>query len=180
VNARVDRLIRDERGSATLGGILFALILVVLAAAIVDVYRLEDLRTFAYGAANDAALVGVNLGRDWASFTDDGTLALDSTLAFDTARDSLVNRLAQRGLTNYIYQIEVLPAWSGNAPVFNFPPVARASLFCPAEPCTWTEKHPAVGVYVAVTAPTLLFGLINGNQPVVVHVFAAAEVIPQQ
>ena len=40
-------MLRDERGSAAIAGLLFTLILMVLAAAIVDVYRIQDTRTFA-------------------------------------------------------------------------------------------------------------------------------------
>ena len=59
------RRARDERGSAAVAGLLFTLILLVLAAAIVDVYRIQDVRTFAYSAANDAALIMTHYLAAW-------------------------------------------------------------------------------------------------------------------
>jgi hypothetical protein len=164
---------RDERGSATLAGILFALILVVLAAAIVDVYRVQDIRTFAYGAANDAALRGASFGRDWNRFTATGELGLDTAIATNAATNALTELMQTRGLATYTYRIEVLPD-PGGGTINDFPPVARAEL---RQRSDWSESEPAVGVYVEISVPTLLFGLINGNQPIAVHAFAAAGVI---
>ena len=177
VRQAVRQSLSDARGSAAAAGLFATVILMLLAAALVDVYRIQDIRTFAYGAANDAALAGVSLGRDWNAYTATGELPLDSSAAQTTARDTLVAQMARRGLTAYTYQIEALPNAEGNAPRMNFPRVARATWFCSAEPCAWTEAHPAVGVYVEVTVPTILFNLVNGNQPIVVHAFAAAEVV---
>ena len=164
---------RDERGSATLAGVLFSLILIVLAAAIVDVYRIQDIRTFTYSAANDAALRGASFGRDWNRFTTTGQLGLNETVATNTATNALTALMQMRRLTDYTYQVKVLPD-PGGGTVSHFPPVARAELKGRAD---WTETQPAVGVYVQVTVPTLLFGLIDGNQPIQVHAFAAAGVV---
>lgn len=176
---RVGRVnfLRSEQGNASIAGILFALILLALAAAIVDIYRIQDIRTFAYGAANDAALVGVSHGRDWNAFTATGQMSLNPIVAHASARNVLGDLMARRGLHTYTYQIEVLT--NPNDVALDFPPVPRASLFCPSGPCAWTENRPAVGVYVAATIPTILFGIINGNRPIVVHVFVAAKVVEQ-
>lgn len=157
---------------------LFALILFVLAAALVDVYRIQDIRTFAYSVANDAALAGASIGRNWGTFTATGRMTLHPSIARWYATARLENLMARRGLTAYTYQIEVLPeGGTSNELILHFPKVARASMFCTASPCVWTEPRPAVGVYVVVQVPTILFGLINGNQPISVHAFAAAAVV---
>ena len=167
---------RDDRGSASVAGLLFTLILMVLAAAIVDVYRIQDIRTYAYSAANDAALRGASFGRDWDQFMATGDMSLDPYAATDAAQSALEQLMQTRGLTSFQYQIGVIPNPGGGT--FNLPApcVARASLW---NTTTWTETQPAVGVCVQVPVPTILFGLVNGNQPVTVNAFAAAGVVEQ-
>ncbi|MBI3915033.1 MAG: hypothetical protein HY327_12720 [Chloroflexi bacterium] len=167
-----------ERGQATVAGVLFILIFVVIAAALTDLYRLQDVRTFAYSAANDAALRGTSLGRDWNQFTATGELTLDAVVADRAAQNALASLMQARGIADYTFQVRVFPASSGGT-LSNFPPVARASLFCSVEPCVWTESKPAVGVYIEIPIQPIFFGLINGNQPIRVHAFAAAEVTAQ-
>lgn len=166
----------DARGSATLAGVFVVLILVLLAAALVDVYRIQDTRAFAYSAANDAALRGASFGRAWDRFTATGEMGLDPLSAENAAQSALGELLAARGIVPYAYEIQVLPDPGGGS-VANFPPVARAELTgAPA----WTEARPAVGVYLAIPVPTILFGFVNGNQPVTAHAFAAAGIVEVQ
>ena len=167
---------RDDRGSATIAGLLFTLILMVLAAAIVDIYRIQDTRTFAYSAANDAALRGASFGRDWDQFTATGQMTLDPYAATDAAQNALEQVMAARGITRFQYQIGVIPHPRGGT--FNLPApcASRASLW---NTTTWTETSPAVGVCVQVQVPTILLGLVNGNQSVTVNAFAAAGVVEQ-
>ena len=169
-------MLRDERGSATVAGLFFTLILMVLAAAVVDVYRIQDVRTFAYSAANDAALRGASFGRDWDQFTATGEMALDPYAATDAAQGALEQVMQNRGLSSFQYQIGVIPNPGGGT--FNLPApcTSRASLW---NTTTWTETRPAVGVCVQVQVATILFGLVNGNQPVTVNAFAAAGVVQQ-
>ena len=169
-------MLRDERGSATIAGLFFTLILMVLAAAIVDVYRLEDTRTFAYSAANDAALRGASFGRDWDQFTATGEMTLDPYVATNAAQGALEQMMQTRGLSNFQYQIGVIPNPGGGTFDLPAPCTSRASLW---NTTRWTETRPAVGVCVQVQVPTILFGLVNGNQPVTVNTFAAAGVDQQ-
>jgi len=166
----------DERGSASVAGLFFTLILMVLAAAIVDVYRLEDTRTFAYGAANDAALRGASFGRDWNQYMATGRMSLDPSAATNAAQNAIAPAMQTRGITSYQYQIGVIPNPGGGTSNLPTPCVARANLW---NTTTWTETQPAVGVCVEIQVPTVLFGLINGNQPVTVNAFAAAGVVEQ-
>lgn len=168
--------LEDVRGSASIAGLFFTLILMVLAAAIVDVYRLEDTRTFAYSAANDAALRGASFGRDWNQFMATGEMSLDPTVATNAAQGALEQAMQVRGITSYQYQIGVIPNPGGGTFNLLAPCVARASLW---NTTTWTETQPAVGVCVEIQVPTILFGLVNDNQPITVNAFAAAGVVEQ-
>jgi hypothetical protein len=165
-----------EQGNASIAGIFSTLILMVLSAAIVDVYRIQDTRTFAYSAANDAALRGASLGRDWDQFTGTGEMYLDPSIATDAAQNALEQVMQVRGIAHFQYQIGVIPYPGGGT--FNLPApcVPRASMW---NTTTWTETRPAVGVCVQVQVPTILFGLVNGNQSVTVNAFAAAGVVEQ-
>ena len=174
--AHLARCQRDARGSASVAGLFFTLILMILAAAIVDVYRLQDTRTFAYSAANDAALRGVSFGRAWDQFTATGEMVLDPYVATDAAQTALEGVMQARGITNFQYQIGVMPNPGGGTANLTAPCASRASLW---NTTTWTETRPAVGVCVQVQVPTILFGLINGNQPITVNAFAAAGVVEQ-
>ncbi len=171
----IDRL-QDERGSASIAGLFFTLILMVLAAAIVDVYRLQDTRTFAYSAANDAALRGASFGRDWNQFMATGQLVLEPQAATDAAQSAVESVMQARGITSFRYQIGVMPDPGGGTANLPAPCVSRASLW---NTTTWTETKPAVGVCVEVQVSTILFGLVNGNQPITVNAFAAAGVVEQ-
>jgi len=145
-------MLRDERGSGTIAGLFFTLILMVLAAAIVDVYRIQDVRTFAYSAANDAALRGASFGRDWDQFTATGEMALDPYAATDAAQGALEQVMQTRSISSFRYQIGVIPNPGGGT--FNLPApcISRASLW---NTTTWTETRPAVGVCVQVQVQTI-------------------------
>jgi len=101
---------------------------------------------------------------------------LDPYVASDAAQNALEQVMLVRGITRFQYQIGVIPNPGGGT--FNLPaPCApRASLW---NTTTWTETRPAVGVCVQVQVPTILFGLVNGNQSVTVNAFAAAGVVEQ-
>ena len=166
----------NERGSATVAGLFFTLILLVLAAAIVDVYRIQDVRTFAYSVANDAALRGASLGRDWSAFMATGQMALDPIAATNAAQETVEQMMAMRTISRFQYQIGVIPNPGGGTASLPGPCVARASFW---DTTPWTEPQPAVGVCLQVQVPTLLLGLVNGNQAVTVNAFAAAGVVEQ-
>jgi hypothetical protein len=163
----------NERGSATVAGLFFTLILLVLTAAIVDVYRLQDIRTFAYSAANDAALRGASFGRDWNAYMASGQMSLDPNAATSAAQEAVEKTMQIRAIHQYQYQIGVIPNPGGGTSHLPSPCIPRASLW---NTTTWTESQPAVGVCVEIQMPTLLLGLVNGNQSVTVNAFAAAGV----
>jgi len=162
-------------GSSWAGGVMLALILILLGAILTDVYHLSEVRNFAYGLAADAAMAGANLGRDFEGYYHMGTRG-ELWLGHHDARTVALNvveaGMAQRGITDYQVIIHVITNPNGGQ-IPGFPPVPRADLTGEAG---WETDGPAVGVYLAVQVETNLFGLVNGGQPITVHAFHAAEV----
>lgn len=161
-----------QRGQATLAAGLSILMLALLAAGIVDVARLWETRLWAYRVAEAAALAGTSAGRDYAAFVATGSLTLDATTAQTAAQDSLLLGLQARGLDGAATcDIRVHPT-AGPASFPGYPPVARAA----QRGMPWSPVEPAVGVYMVVPVRPILYGWINGNAEIDLHVFAAAGV----
>ena len=168
-------MITDRHAQAWAGGVMFVVILVLVAAVLVDVYHCHEVRNFAYGLAADAAMMAANQGRDFESYFRPGTrgvLRLDEQCARAIAQSVVEEGMAGRGITNYQVIIHVITNPDGGQ-IPGFPPVARASLTGESD---WSTDGPAVGVYLAIPVQTNLLGLVNGGQPVTVHAFHAAEV----
>ncbi len=162
-----------ETGQATLAAVLSLFALLLVAAGCVDLARLWTTRAWAYRAAEAAALTGVAQGRDYGAYVASGAIALDAGAALTAAASALQATLAERGLaTGAAYDIRVQPTTAA-ATYPGYPPVAHAGL----TPGDWTPTRPAVAVYLTVPVQPVLYGWVNGNAPVTVHVFAAAEVV---
>ena len=142
--------------------------LILVAAGLLDVYRLQEARDWAYRAAEAAAVSGAAQGRDFSTVYHDGQVRIDPVLGQAAAEQTLQLELAQRGLSGATYQIEV-SEWGGDA-FAGYPPLARADLWNSSD---WTPAEPAVGVYVDVPVPTFLLGLVQLHG-VHVHAFAVA------
>ena len=159
-----------ERGQIMVAGALLLLILILVAGGLVDVYRLQDTRAWAYRAAEAAALSGVAQGRDFSTIYTVGASRLDPGVGSAGAQQTLDAEIARRGLADVTYQIEV-SEWGGEE-FPGFPPVPRADLWGADR---WTINEPSVGVYVEVTVPTFLLGLTQ-QSVVTIHAFAAAGI----
>ena len=172
---------KGETGQASAGGVMFTIIVVLIAAILVDVFHLMEVRDFAYSLAADAALTGTSLGRDYSAYYKPphrGELRLNPGWAQSQARQVVQEGMDERGISHsdYSVRIEVIPDITGGT-VPSFPPVPRASLGGISD---WTTDRPAVGVYLTVDVDTNLFGLVNGGQPVTVHAFQAVNVTEVQ
>jgi len=165
-------VLSDQRGQATVAGIMTTLILILITAGLVDLYRLQEVRSWAYQAASDAALAGAGSGRDYGRFMATGVISLDEEVAIEAARERIEEEMAARGIAQYVVDIRVLPDPEGGV-IPGYPPVPRASQW---NVSSWSEGEPSVGVFLVVPVETHLFGLIDGNRPIEVHVFAAAGV----
>jgi hypothetical protein len=163
-------MIRERCGQGAVAALLMVMIIALLAGGMVDVYRLQEARHWAYRAAEAAALDGAATGRDLSAIYVVGQPRIDPDAGYEAAEDALLDALARRGAAGATYRIEVLE-WGGTAA--GFPPVPRADMWGASD---WTSSEPAVGVYLAVPVDTFLLGLVSGNQPVTVHAFAAAGV----
>jgi len=159
-----------ERGQIMIAGALLLMIVMLVAGGLVDVYRLQEVRAWAYRAAEAAALAGAAQGRDFSTVYTIGQPRLDPGLGYAGAEKTLAAEVAQRGLAGVTYRIEV-SEWGGEE-FAGFPPIARADLWNAGN---WSVKEPAVGVYVEVAVPTFLLGLTQQGV-VSVHAFAAAGI----
>lgn len=159
-----------ERGQVAVIAAVLLLLFILIAGGLVDVYRLQDTRAWAYRAAEAAALSGAAQGRDFSTIYTVGTPRLDPSAGSAGAQQTMDAEIARRGVTGIRYQIEV-SEWGGEE-FTGFPPVPRADLW---NADRWAVKEPSVGVYVEVAVPTFLLGLLQVN-PVTVHAFAAAGV----
>jgi len=170
--SRTGGWVRDDSGQAAVASVVLTMILVLIAGGMVDVYRLQEGRNWAYRAAEAAALAGATLGRDLAPVYDPaiGRPRVDPMTGRSRAEDVLLESLNRRGVSGASYQIEVLE-WGGA--IAGFPPVARADMWAASD---WVSNEPAVGVYLEIPVETWLLGLVNGGDAVTVHVFAAAAV----
>jgi hypothetical protein len=158
-----------ERGQVVVIAAVLLLLFILIAGGLVDVYRLQDTRAWAYRAAEAAALSGVAQGRDFSTIYTVGVPRLDPGVGSASAQQTLDAEIAQRGLADVIYRIEV-SEWGGEE-FPGFPPVPRADLLGADR---WVVTEPSVGVYVEVAVPTFLLGLLQSS--ITVHAFAAAGI----
>lgn len=158
----------ENRGAAALWGTIATLVLVLMGAAVLDVYRLSIARNWAYEVASEAALRGVGRGRDFASVLEDGRMSLDEASARQEAIWAVEAAMAERGFTSRVLDVRVLP---NGGVAHGYPPVPQASQ---SAETIWSSPEPAVGVYLEVSVPVAFFGWVNGADSVPVHVFAAA------
>ncbi len=165
---------RDERGQGTVLGLLLTLLLVLLAAGLVDLARFWEHRAWGYRVAESAALAGLGNSRDYAGYVATGALSLDASVAYQDAVNALQEALAQRpDVTAVVYDVRVHGQSFAAGPYTGYPPVLRAGM----TPGDWSPTGPAVGVYLELAVEPVLYGWVNGNQPVALHVFAAASVV---
>jgi hypothetical protein len=163
---------RPERGQASVAAALSVFLLVLLAAGIVDLVRLWEYRAWGYRAAEAAALAGTAAGRDFDSYVATGEITLDAAVAGTTAEQALLKILAERGLnTTAIYDIRVQASGPGTYP--GYPPCPHAGM----TPGDWSPDKPAVGVYLEFAVQPVMYGWVNGNATIPIHVFAAAGVV---
>lgn len=160
----------DERGQVVPAALVIVLAVILVAGGVVDLYRLQDARSWAYRAAEAAAIVGTARGRDLSTVYTAGVPRVDPATARAAAIESLTEAMAVRGVTGYNYEVVV---WEWGGTEAGFPPVERADLWGETD---WWVEEAGVGVYVEVPVETFLLGLATGHDPVYVHAAAAAAV----
>jgi hypothetical protein len=161
---------KNQRGQTIVAAVVLVMLLVVVAGGIVDLYRLQETRNWAYRAAESAALAGTVLGRDLAAVYTRGQVRIDPVNGYLYAEEAVLDALSRRGATGS-YDIRVIE-WGGET-ISNYPPVARADMW---DAGSWTSIEPAVGVYLEVEVDTFLYCFVSGEGPATVHAFAAAGV----
>jgi len=156
-----------EDGSGSALAISLLAFLMLIAAGLGDYYHAQQIRSWAYKAASEAARVG-SQQIDLAYYLSSGSTRLDSGLAQATATARVQAETFPAGASLAQVDVRVLPA---GGTISHFPPVARAEMSGRTD---WTEARPAVGVYMELAMSPRLLGLVNGGQPVLLHVFASA------
>jgi hypothetical protein len=162
---------QDAKGQAAVWGVLALLLLFLLTAGLVDVYRLVATRTWAYTVAQEAALTGVSKGRSWDMYMITSLVELDETTATENAQQIIQDSMQFRGVEDYHYEIQVLPSAVGGS-VPGFPPVPVRLGESLGD---WSSEEASVGVYLAVPVDWVLLDLF-GIPAKGVQVFAAAGV----
>ena len=74
-------MIRDRRAQSAVWGFLGMLVFIAIASGLVDIYRLNAARNWAYSVAQEAAMTGASRGRDWSSLMVDGNVRLDPDIS---------------------------------------------------------------------------------------------------
>jgi len=154
------------------------LIFVLITTALVDVYLLFEARNWSYQVAQQAALIGVSMGRDWsgvsvASGGCDGPapVLLKATVAQNVAVQYVNAAAAYRELEAYTFDVRVIEDVEGST-LSSYPP---RPIRLGSGLGNWSSEEPAVGVYFSFPVSTFLLSLV-GRSSVPVHAFASAAV----
>lgn len=164
-------MIREKKAQSAVLGILVLLVLLILAAGLVDIYRAFAARNWAYSVAQEAALIGVSSGRDWNGLAVTGEVRLDEAAARTAAEQIVIAEMSARGVDDYTLIIQIQPEPDGGR-VEGFPP---RPVRLGTGKGAWQTDEPAVGVYLEAPVDWLLldaFGIEEKN----VAVFASAGV----
>jgi hypothetical protein len=165
-------MILDRKAQSAVWGLLTVLVLVIIAAGLVDIYRLYAARNWTYSVAQEAALAGVSLGRNWSAVLDTGYIKLDSTAANIEAQNVITSAMQTRGISGYAVSIRVLPDSFGGT-VSGFPPYPVRMGQALGD---WSSDEPAVGVYLEVPVEWTILDIF-GIGLKEVRVFASAGVV---
>jgi hypothetical protein len=160
----------NDRGSIGPAALLFVLLAIVVAGGVVDLYRLQEAKAWAYRTAEAAAIVGATQGRDLNPVYTVGQPRVDPGVGGAAAEVALAEAMAIRGVTIYEYDVAV---WEWGGEVANFPLVPQADLW---QETAWFVDEPSVGVYVRMPVDTFLLGLVFGSDVEYVHAAAVAAV----
>ena len=169
---------RRQHGQVAVQAVLLVLLFILLASALVDAYTLLEARNWGYQAAQQAALAGVSQGRDWASLASPpctggpAPIRLVAASAQNAATGLLKQEMALRGISQFTYDIRVLPDYDGGD-IPGYPPETVRLGDALGE---WDSPEPAVGVYLSFPVSTFLMSFV-GRPTVQINVFASAGVV---
>ncbi len=146
-------------------------VMIAVVGGLVDVYRLLEVRNWAYSVAQEAALTGASYGRDWSSLMVSGGIRSDPTSAQSKAESLVRSEMSYRGISNYSMDIRVLPD-PGGGEIDGYPALPTRLGVGRGD---WNSNEPAVGVYLTIPVNWLILdslGLVSKS----VSVFASAGV----
>jgi len=161
---------KSEKGQVAILGLLALWVILLVAAAAVDIYSLLETRNWAYQVAQNASMVGVHTGKNWSRVAIDGCLDLSQASATSAAQSAIVRSFNDRGITSYSYQIRVLPNAHGGA-VTGWPP---QPVRLGGGSGDWSNTEPSVAVYLSFQSDTYFLALL-GRPTVTISTFGAAS-----
>jgi len=165
-------MIRDRRGQALALGIFLLLVLFMMGSVALDLYYLFETRNWAYGVAQNAALIGASRGRDFENVLTNGAIRIDESVATDTAESIVQAEMEERDFvpSAFALNVRVLPDAAGGM-IAGYPP--RDVRFGDARG-DWSTTEAAVGVYMEVPVEMFILSIF-GLDIKHVYVFAATE-----
>jgi hypothetical protein len=164
-------MIQDRRAQSAVWGLLTVIILIAIAAGLIDIYRLYSVRNWAYSVAQEAAMTGASRGRDWSTVISSGDIHLNPDTARQEADHTVAVEMNNRGISDYQEDIRVLPD-PGGGEIAGFPPrPVRLGL----GRGHWTSSQPAVAVYLSLPVDWVILDSL-GIVPKSVSVFASAGI----
>jgi len=165
-------MIRDRKAQSAVWGLLTILVFILIAAGLVDIYRLYAARNWAYSVPQEAALTGASQGRDWTYVSETGDIRLNCEIATALAQEIVMAEMNTRGLSGYSLDIRVLPD-PGGGTIVGYPsrPVRLGN-----GRGDWSASEPAVGVCLSLPVEWLLLDRL-GITGKMVTVFASAGVV---
>jgi hypothetical protein len=165
-------MVQDRKAQSAVLGLLVILVLILLSAGLVDIYRLYAARNWAYSVAQEAALAGASKGRDWNTLATTGEIRINETIATSQAEWIVASEMETRHISGYTLDIQVFPD-PGGGTIHSYPP---RPVRLGTGKGDWNTTEPAVGVYLAVPVDWLMldtFGIVEKS----VSVFASAGVV---
>ncbi len=167
-----------QSGQASIWALLALMVLVMIGAALLDVYNWTSTRVWAYHAAESAAERGATTGADWTHFQFTGEWNLDETITRAEVESALQDELMARGidLAHAAWDIRVHPT-SAMVTEASWPPGGSLWGSEAQPPVGWTTNRPSVGVYLEFDAPVFLGRLAGVESPARMRVFASSSLV---
>jgi hypothetical protein len=180
---------RRNSGQIIVLGTLLVFFFVLIAAVLIDVYHLEEARNWGYEVAQQSAITGASLGRDWYAFAatpdstvplptpredhcvEPGKISLNEGTALDAATDACQRELGIRGITGTCV-VHVLKDPEGGTAVPGWPP---GGVRLGGGLGDWKSNTPAVAVYITFPVHTFFMSIV-GRSSVTITVFGSASV----
>jgi hypothetical protein len=180
---------RGYSGQIIVLGTLLVFFFVLIAAVLIDVYHLEEARSWGYAVAQQSAITGASRGRDWEAYAatpditvplptpredhcvEPGKISLNEGIALDAATKACQRELNVRGIAGSC-EVHVLKDSEGGTAVPGWP---SGNVRLGGGLGDWDSDTPAVAVYITFPVHTFFMSMV-GRSNVTMSVFGSAAV----